>query len=231
MCLVKGLSQAVASTIVKVRTIPFVSLEDVVARTQLNQANIERLVDADAFRSITLDRRHGLWQSLEQEARLETLPLFAGSTPLDPVSPKLPPLTEQEEVFADYQAAGLSLRKHPLAFYREQLSQSGVTPARLLQDFSNNRVVKVAGIVLMRQRPSTAKGITFVTLEDETGVANLVIHKPVWKRFDALARQATMLIAHGKLERQNEVIHIVVQRLEELADQVGTLTHHSRDFR
>ena len=230
MCLVRGLSQAVAATIVKVRTSPFVSLEDVVTRTQLNQANIERLVDADAFRSITLDRRHGLWQSLDQEARLEILPLFAGSTPLDPVSPKLPPLTEQEEVFADYQSAGLSLRKHPLAFYREQLSQSGVTPAGLLQDYSDNRVVKVAGIVLMRQRPSTAKGITFVTLEDETGVANLVIHKPVWKRFDTLARQATMLIAHGRLERQNEVIHIVVQRLEELADQVGTLTHHSRDF-
>lgn len=231
MCLVRGLSQAVATKIMKGRTSPFVSLEDVVARTQLSQVNIERLVDADAFRSITLDRRHGLWQSLDQEARLETLPLFSGLTPCGPVSPKLPTLTEQEEVVADYQAAGLSLRKHPLAFYRKELSQSGVTPARLLRDYSDNRVVKVAGIVLMRQRPSTARGITFVTLEDETGVANLVIHKSVWKRFDALARQAAMLIAQGRLERQNEVIHIVVQRLEELADQVGTLAHHSRDFR
>ena len=222
---------SVADAIVRARTRPFESLEDLVSRTGLSPANIQRLADADVFSSLTLNRRQALWQSLDQEARLESLPLFADVTTPDFSTHKLPQLSEQEEVFADYQAAGLSLRNHPLAFYRKELDQHGVTPAEKLRGFPNNRLVKVAGIVLMRQRPSTAKGITFVTLEDETGVANLVVHQPVWKKFDRLARRANMLIAHGKLERQNEVIHVIVRRLEDLTQRTGKLHHHSRDFR
>ena len=118
-----------------------------------------------------------------------------------------------------------------MSFYRQELDALGIVPAVRLTDCDHERPVKVAGLVLMRQRPSTAKGITFVTLEDETGVANLVIHAQTWKRFDLIARHANALIAHGMLERKNKVVHIIVRRLEDVTARLGLLNHHSRDFR
>ena len=150
----------------------------------------------------------------------------AGSTPI-----VLPPLSEWEEVIADYRAAGLSLRGHPLQFVRPMLERLRVRPACRLADLPVDRRYKVAGLVLLRQRPSTARGITFVTLEDETGTANLIVRPEVWERYHRVAQRASVLIAHGRLQRQDEVIHLLVDRLEDLSSKLGQMKPQSRDFR
>ena len=137
----------------------------------------------------------------------------------------------EEEVYADYRATGFSLRSHPLAFQREKLRQWGVAPAGDLCRIANNTRVKVAGLVLMRQRPSTANGITFVTLEDETGVANLVVRQAVWERFHSITQHAQAWIAHGRLESKDSVIHVIVRRVEDLAARLPASHFRSRDFR
>ena len=140
-------------------------------------------------------------------------------------------MSQEEEVYADYRSTGLSLRSHPIAFQREPLKRLQVTPARELPNIPNESLVKVAGIVLLRQRPSTAKGITFVTLEDETGTINLVIHHKTWERFRKITRHSQAWIAHGRLEAKDTVIHVVVRRLEDLSSRLLSLRTKSRDFR
>ncbi|MDA1049080.1 MAG: error-prone DNA polymerase [Planctomycetota bacterium] len=229
--LVRGLARAAVDALVQARTTPFDSVADLVARTQLGQAVIERLTAADAFQSLGLDRRTALWQALDQAPKHESGPRLFNLQTSDTLVPLLPKLHEQEEVFADYRSSGLSLRRHPLSFHREQLNAVGVTPAGQLVNYPHERMVKVAGVVLMRQRPSTAKGITFVTLEDETGIANLVVHQATWQRYDLIARKSTAMIASGKLERKNEVVHVIARRLEDLTDRLASLHSPSRDFR
>jgi error-prone DNA polymerase len=153
----------------------------------------------------------------------------------DETSVALPPMQLYEEVVADYRTAGLSLRAHPISFYREQLERLGVTPALRLEELENNALVTVAGVVLLRQRPGTAKGITFVTLEDETGTINLVVHQQTWDRFYRIARGSPAWIAYGHIQKVVEkfstVIHVVVARLESLGEQLRQLDVKTRDFR
>lgn len=145
-------------------------------------------------------------------------------------TPYLPRLTAAEEVLADYRATGLSLRAHPLKFLRAELDRLAVVPAAELKTWPANKPVRVAGIVLVRQRPGTAKGITFVTLEDETGTANLIIRMHVWKRYRVAAAGATLLLAQGPLQRQGEIIHVLATRLEDLSIHLQGLESQSRDF-
>ncbi len=139
-------------------------------------------------------------------------------------------MTAAEETLADYRTQGLSLKAHPLKFLRAGLEREGVVPAERLTTWPNNRQVSVAGIVLVRQRPGTAKGITFVTLEDETGMANLIIRPDVWNRYRAAALGATLLLARGRLQRHGRVIHVLVTRLENLSKRMDELGSQSRDF-
>jgi len=229
--LVRGLPESVAKAIVAARTTPFRSIADLTNRARLNRATVKRLADADAFGSLELNRRAALWEALDQPSRLEDLPLLAGAEPDDSPPPALPELTRQQEVYADYQSAGLTLREHPLSFFRAELARSGVTPAAGLAELPHGCAVTTAGLVLMRQRPGTAKGITFVTLEDETGIANLIIHLHVWQRYELAARRASALIASGRLERKDQVIHILVQRLQDMPSSIEALRVRSRDFR
>jgi error-prone DNA polymerase len=140
-----------------------------------------------------------------------------------------------EEVVADYRTAGLSLRAHPISFYREQLARLGVTPAKQLAALKNKMPVVVAGLVLLRQRPGTAKGITFVTLEDETGTINLVVHQQTWDRFYKVARRAPAWIVYGEIQKVESkfaiIIHVVVNRLVALGEQLRQLDVKTRDFR
>jgi error-prone DNA polymerase len=149
--------------------------------------------------------------------------------------PPLPEMPLYEQVVSDYRTAGLSLRAHPISFYRKQLTQMGITPARELGDLENEVPVIVAGLVLLRQRPGTAKGITFVTLEDETGTMNLVVHQHTWDRFYRIARRAPAWIVHGHIQTVEtefgKVIHVVVAKLESLGEQLQHLDVKSRDFR
>jgi len=147
-----------------------------------------------------------------------------------PAEVSLPKMTPAEEVLADYRTSGLSLSAHPLEFLREGLDKMGVTPASRLRTWPNGKPVRVAGIVLVRQRPGTAKGITFVTLEDETGTANLIIRPDVWQKFHQAALGATVLLAQGRLQRQGLVIHVLVTRMENLSSRLQDLGSQSRDF-
>lgn len=130
----------------------------------------------------------------------------------------------------DYATVGLSLKAHPMSFFRDDLAAQGVCPAEDLRDprrCAQNRRVSVAGVVLMRQRPGTASGIVFMTLEDETGIANLIIRPRIYLRFRKVARHAVCLIAHGHVERQGEVVHVIVHRVEDIN---AKLQAKSRDF-
>jgi error-prone DNA polymerase len=160
-----------------------------------------------------------------------------GCCPSSPAEPSvaLPLMPDYEQVVADYRTAGLSLRAHPISFYRDQLARLSVTPARQLVELENDVPVIVAGLVLLRQRPSTAKGITFVMLEDETGTVNLVVHQQTWDRYYRIARGAPAWIAHGRIqtvaEKFSAVIHVVVSRLEALGEPLRKLNVKAREFR
>ena len=224
--MIKGLSKSAGEVIAAARASGvFPSYDDFAARTRLSSAALTRLANADAFGSLSLGRRPAQWQSM---AARSTEPLFA-NLPDDP-PPALPQVEEAEEVILDYRAQGLSLRGHPIAAIRDALAALQVVPAISLRDLEPDRRYRVAGLVLVRQRPGTAKGITFMTLEDETGTANLIVHPPVWERFRRVGRQAAALIATGRLQKQEGVIHLIVDRLDDLTDGLPDLGHMSRDF-
>jgi error-prone DNA polymerase len=243
--MLNGIGEAVGKTIEQARKGgPFLSVDDFTRRTGLEQKIVKRLAEADAFESIGADRRQALWQALGQEKKRREMPLFehkvmaeegtAGQASSGTQAP-LPIMQPYEEVVADYRTAGLSLRAHPISFYRAQLARLGVTPAQRLVELENDAPVMVAGLVLLRQRPGTAKGITFVTLEDETGTVNLVVHQHMWDRYYRVARRAPAWIVRGHIqtvkEKYSAVIHVVVNRLEALAEQLRQLDVKTRDFR
>lgn len=207
----------------------YTSMDDFTRRSGVGSATLTRLSRADAFGSLLLSRRESLWQTLEQEKSGKAQPLFDDLN--EPSSAAaLPPMTEQQEVFADYRAAGLSLKNHPIKFFREQLDRLRVVPASSLSAIENGKSVCVAGIVLVRQRPGTAKGITFVTIEDETGPINLIIRMEIWNKYYKIARTATGYIAHGRLQNYKGVIHILVSSLENLPKALHAVDVKSRDF-
>jgi error-prone DNA polymerase len=225
--LVKGFFQSAAETLVKERQSgPFTSYNDFVRRTRFTPAILSRLASADAFHSLGLDRRPALWQALEPPC---TEPLFANLP--DEAPPPLPRLSPAQEVIHDYHAQGLSLRGHPFASLRSWLSAQRVVMAVDLQTLDADRSCQVAGLVLLRQRPGTAKGVTFMTLEDETGTVNLIVWKDVWERYRRVGRQAQAIIATGLLQRQDGVVHIVVKRLKDITAAIANLGQPSRDFR
>jgi len=208
----------------------FVSLEEFARRTQLNRATLQLLSRADAFASLKIERREAYWQSLPAR---EQLPLFDDPelATNEEDSPELPQMTAQDQVVEDYSSAGLTLRKHPVSFLREQLTQLRAVTSEQLSELTPDRRVKVAGLVLMRQRPSTASGITFVTLEDETGVANLVVYPSVWQHFRQTARFASVLLATGRLQREGDVIHVVCERLDDVSEMLKQIESRARNFR
>jgi error-prone DNA polymerase len=204
----------------------FTSFTDFVRRTGLRAGALKKLGQADAFGSLPLARREALWRALPER---EQPTLFDRvEVPEEPAP--LPPMSPFAEVLADYGAAGLTLRKHPVSFLRKMLDDLGITPANQLVQFKHGRRMKVAGVVLLRQRPSTAKGVTFVTLEDETGTVNLIVQREVWERNRRVARGATAMIAHGTLQTDGEVTHILVTKMEDLSPHVAELVLKSRDF-
>jgi len=231
--LIIGFSDRHAATIERAREAgPFDSIDDFTRRTGLSRAVIKQLSDADAFQSLGQNRRAALWHTLAQEKSPKSTPLFdAISDESDDSDLQLPGMSPIDEVFQDYATTGLSLKAHPVSFYRPQLDEMGVVANERLASFRTGRRVRVAGLVIMRQRPSTAKGITFVTIEDETGIANLVVHQKTWNQYYSVARRGSAWLAHGNVENKHSVIHVVVRRLELLGDSLKALHAPSRDFR
>jgi error-prone DNA polymerase len=205
----------------------FVSFEEFQSRTQFSSAVLSRLSKADAFRSLNLDRRQALWNSLPDQTEQ---PLYAGQVTVDDTV-RLPVLRQHGQVIADYQTTGLSLRGHPLKAYRNMLRDRGVITTDELSTHPCNRRVRIAGLVLVRQHPGSANGITFVTLEDETGTSNLIIRPDVWNRFRQVARTSAALVARGILQREQNVIHVLTDHLEDLSVAVSKAKIASRDFR
>jgi error-prone DNA polymerase len=143
----------------------------------------------------------------------------------------LPEMSLQGHVLADYDSIGLSLKAHPVSLIRSELTALRALTAADLAQTVDKAPVRVAGLVLVRQRPSTAKGTVFITLEDETGVVNLVVWPRVWERCRKLVHQAVALLVEGRVERAGQVIHVVADKLEDLTDSLRRVFVRSRDFR
>lgn len=230
--MILGLPQQVALRMIEERRRagPFESVAQLQRRARLSQSIISRLAEADALNQLGRNRRAAIWEALAQEKKEVDQPLFASLND-DEEEVCLPEMDSQSEVYADYQTVGLSLRAHPISFHRQTLRELQVTCAENLKDRRHGQAVLVAGLVLLRQRPSTAKGITFVTLEDETGTINLVVHQKTWERFYQVARTSSAWLAFGTLERKEQVIHVVVKRVEDLGQKIAMIETKSRDFR
>jgi error-prone DNA polymerase len=191
------------------------------------------LAKADAFGSMGIQRQQALWEV--SRLKDHALPMFDAADDPEP-EVLLPATTGFMRVIHDYAATGLSLKAHPISFARKQLHAHQVTPAGNLADeklWPHGRKVAVAGLALVRQRPGTASGILFVTLEDETGVANLVVRPPVYERYRKAIRHSTALVAWGTIERQGQVVHVLVERAINIIEisNPGTLNVHARNFR
>jgi error-prone DNA polymerase len=214
MRMVKGLANLHAAQILAARTErPFASIEDVWRRSGVPLAALEKLADADAFASLGVDRRQALWQVRGLGAA--PLPLFAAAEGREP-EVALTPMTEGREVVEDYRAIQLSLRAHPLAFLRPELDRRGVTRCGDLTRVKDGRAVEVAGVVLIRQRPGSAKGVLFLTIEDETGVANAILWPDRFEAQRRIVMGSAMLGIKGVVQREGDVIHVVTARMEDL---------------
>ena len=233
--MIRGLHEQDAQRIVQAKTVgtPFVDQTDLVRRAGLTQATLSTLADAGALESLSGDRRAAYWQSLAHQREQMAMPLFdaSASDHDEDIPESLTRMTPLEEVYTDYQTTGVSLRGHPIGFYRYKLSQLRVTPANELANTANGRFIRVAGLILLRQRPGTAKGITFVTMEDETGSINLVIRPETWKHYYLLCKQSNAWLVHGILENRQGVIHVLVGRVEDLQLVIKPIDVQSRDFR
>jgi error-prone DNA polymerase len=204
---------------------PYASMEDAARRAGLTQAQLEALATAGAFTSCQgPDRRRALWAAGAVAGAAGRLP----GVVVGEASPLLPAMTTREEVAADLWATGLSPDHHPVEFARPALAERGVLRAVDLMDAEPDRRVAVAGIVTHRQRPATAQGITFLNLEDETGLVNVICSREVWAHHRRVARSAGALVVRGRLERIDGVVNIVADRIEALALSGRTT---SRDFR
>jgi error-prone DNA polymerase len=232
----KGFSNEAAARLIAARgEQKFASVEELWRRSDLRPADLERLAEADAFCGIGLDRRAALWAI--RGLRDTVLPLFAAADRASLPQPEfcepdvtLPGMTAGREVVEDYSATGLSLRQHPLAFLRNDLRARGFIPCADLLATRDGRRVAVAGLVLIRQRPGSAKGVLFITLEDETGIANLVIWPNLFERQRRLILGASMIGAHGRLQREGDVIHVVAERLTDFADLLRSVGQRDQPF-
>jgi error-prone DNA polymerase len=235
--LVGGLAEEPAKRIVAARGEGYASVGAVWLRSGVPVGVLERLADADAFRSTGLDRRAALWAvkgldggALHLHARRATAaasPILnwpGGADLFDERPVALPSASLGEHVVADYAALGLSLKAHPVAFFRAELSARCVlTAARHWDERLAGRRVTVAGLVLVRQRPGTAKGVIFLTLEDETGIVNVVVWPKVFEKNRRVLMTAQFLAVRGRIERQGLVIHVVAEELIDLTAELHRL--------
>lgn len=223
---VKGLREEDMQLLVRARAVPFNAITQL-RNAGVSQAALERLADADAFRSIALDRRQALWEV----SALSDIPvgLFAGqaSESTSEKNVRLPEMTLPEHVIYDYATTALSLKAHPVSFARKKLAMLHVVPTNQLSSLQDGTIVKVAGLVLVRQRPGTASGICFVTIEDETGIANLVVFQNLFDQYRKEILSSQLLMVVGKLQKEGEVIHVVAQECYNLSGLLKELNSTS----
>lgn len=198
----------------------------------VSPAGLERLADADAFGSLGLDRRRALWEVSALADR--PMALYAGqpaeSTYETPIA--LPEMTDAQHVIQDYASTSLSLKAHPVSFVREKLGLLCILPTGDLAKGRDGDPVKVAGLVLVRQQPGTASGVVFITIEDETSTANLVLFHDVFQTYRKVILQSRLLMVEGKLQIEGEVVHVIVRHCHNLSPLLRDLvTPAARNFK
>ena len=228
--MVTGLRTEHANVIIARRRGGYDSIRDVWLRTGLSPSVIEKLAEPDAFQSLGLNRRDALWaaKGLIGEYGAEVLPLFrAGNEPMSAVEEEsgLPPMPPGEEVIHDYRTLSISLKAHPMSFLREQMTARGIVPADALRSLQPGRTVIVAGLVLVRQRPGTASGVIFATLEDETGVANVIVWPKTFEANRRVVLGARVMGVRGQLQREGIVTHIIAKEFIDLTPQMMAIAN------
>jgi error-prone DNA polymerase len=221
---VKGLREDDIKVLIAGRNEGYTSMA-AVRSTEFSEAALEKLADADAFRSIGLDRRQALW---EVSTKDKNEALFAGQK-IKEEKVSLPVMSTSEHVVHDYASISLSVKAHPVSFIREKLQQLHIVSTKDLSSCKDGDLVKVAGLVLVRQRPGTAGGICFITIEDETGFANGVIFQNMFEKFRKPILQSKLIMLQGKLQIEGEVIHVIVTACYDLTKLLRHLTPTKED--
>src|SRR6185312_6324576 len=225
--LVRGLSEAGAVRIVDARRErPFASVADLADRAHLDRRDLTALADGDALASLAGHRHGAVWSV----AGVERLPELLAGSDFDEAQPALTAPTEAQDIVADYRRLGLTLRRHPLALLRCQLRERRLACADDVRRAPHGRIVRTAGIVIGRQRPDTASGVIFVTLEDETGASNIIVRRDLSERQRRELLGARLLGVYGRVEREGDVVHVLAGRLVDLTPMLGALPTRSRDF-
>ena len=225
--LLAGLSPDVAQRIVTARQqAPFTDVDDLARRADLDQRTLRALAAGDALMSLSGHRRQQVWEA----SALHRAPPLLREAPVAEAPLALHAAPEGEEIVFDYASQGLTLRRHPLALLRPQLSEQRLLSAGELHDFPNGRLARACGIVTVRQQPGTASGVVFVTLEDETGTVNVIVWPALKERQRRELVHSRLLAVYGVWQREGEVRHLVAHRLRDLTPLLGRLSTHSRDF-
>jgi error-prone DNA polymerase len=224
---VKGLSEAGARRIAAARAAePLSDVEDLARRAELDRRDLRNLAAGGALAALAGHRRAAHWQVAGCQER----PLLLRDAPIRDRQPALLPPTEGEDIVADYQSLGLTLGRHPLALLRRRLQCLRLASAAELRALPDGRPARTAGIVTGRQRPSTAKGVVFVTLEDETGYINVVVWNDLVERQRRELLGSSLLGVEGIMQKEGEVVHLVARRLTDYTALLGRLKVESRDF-
>ncbi|HEV2041361.1 MAG TPA: error-prone DNA polymerase, partial [Casimicrobiaceae bacterium] len=227
LCMVKGLSEVSGKKVVAARTSgAFADVDDLARRTELNPHDMEALAAAGALANLSGHRRNALWDV----SGVERMPPLLADSAIDEIPPTLIAPSEGEDIVADYASLGLTLGRHPLALLRERLQRQHMLTAAELRELPHGRIARVTGLVTGRQRPGTASGVTFVTLEDETGMVNVIVWRDLAERQRKELLRSNLLTVYGTLERAGEVVHLIAGRLRDQSALLGKLTTRSRDF-
>jgi len=229
----QGLKEAEMRQLVANRGAGYDSVRDVWLRSGLPASTIERLADVDAFRSLGLDRRDTLWavRGLNRVGGQEDLPLFAQKQ--DPAKEPdfdLPPMLLGEHIVEDYRTIGLSLKTHPAALVREEMAARGAIKAERLKDVRNGERVRVAGLVLVRQRPGTASGVIFMTLEDETWISNIVVWPKLFEQYRREVLGGRLVAIDGPVQKEGDVIHVVAERVHDWTPLLAKLSAQGEEI-
>ncbi|MBV9698459.1 MAG: error-prone DNA polymerase, partial [Gammaproteobacteria bacterium] len=230
--MVKSLGEAAGQRLIGARAAaPFASVQDLAQRAALDRGELEALAAAGSFSALSGNRHLAFWEVAGSE---RPLPLAFGGGPGVSATEGYPLLrapTEGEGISADYAALGLTLGRHPLALLRARLAAAALRPAAEVRRERHGAHVRTAGLVLMRQRPGTAGGVTFVTLEDESGQINVIVWERIGQAQRAPLLESRLLEVHGELQQQEGVTHLIAHRLIDRSALLGTLSTRSRDFR
>jgi error-prone DNA polymerase len=227
MSLLRGMKDGAAERIEIARAVrPFGTVKDLARRAQLDRKDLHALADANALSSLAGNRREALWQSVAAVPDKDMLAVAA----VEDETPDLGAPTEANDIVADYRSVGLTLGRHPVELLRPQLLEARLMSAATLRTYPDGRLARGCGIVTVRQRPGTAKGVMFVTLEDETGNVNVIVWPSLQEKQRKEALSASLLAVYGVWQCQGEVRHLVAHRLVDMSHLLGGLQSTSRNF-